>query len=200
VKFKIEGDTYVPKDAITFYVEHPIQTNESIYQLPIAGKGQIADYGFNNPRFIKGRLTSILNDFSGLIFQFGETSNSFGIMYFKRDSRYIDSESITSSEELMVHHKMRDYAQSLSLQLDNFNYMIGGKNSAPLDMIEEFTDLIIIKEEEKPLECVICLNEMISNEKCRKIQICKHLFHQDCIERWLLRCNNCPLCRKSIEK
>ena len=195
-----KGDTYVPKDQITFFVEHPANSDlvEEI-QFPIIGKGKIADYGFKNPRFIKGKLVSVLENFTGLVFQFGSTETfGFPMMYFKRDKKFLDSETISSTEESITFNKMRDYSQSLSLQIASIDYMVGGKKSAPLSLIEQQTDLIDLKEDEES-DCVICLNKLLKDEKCRKIQICGHIFHQDCIEKWLLRCKECPLCRKSIE-
>ena len=42
--------------------------------------------------------------------------------------------------------------------------------------------------------CSICLGEVQGEEATRKLP-CGHVFHVDCIDPWLLQCNNCPLCR-----
>ncbi|KAM7277637.1 hypothetical protein ACFE04_004771 [Oxalis oulophora] len=47
-------------------------------------------------------------------------------------------------------------------------------------------------------ECAVCLNEFQENEKLRKIPNCNHSFHIDCIDVWLQRNSNCPICRNSI--
>lgn len=44
-------------------------------------------------------------------------------------------------------------------------------------------------------ECCICL-EKINNTTLLQ---CKHKFHKKCIEKWLQKNNNCPLCRAPIK-
>ncbi|KAL2312220.1 Ubiquitin-protein ligase E3 [Schizosaccharomyces pombe] len=44
--------------------------------------------------------------------------------------------------------------------------------------------------------CLICLETYTNGDICRKLQACKHFFHQACIDQWLTTGNNsCPLCR-----
>ncbi|KAI3872312.1 hypothetical protein MKX03_019579 [Papaver bracteatum] len=47
-------------------------------------------------------------------------------------------------------------------------------------------------------ECVVCLNEFQEQEKLRILPGCSHAFHIDCIDIWLQKNDNCPLCRSSI--
>lgn len=55
-----------------------------------------------------------------------------------------------------------------------------------------------IKETTSGGECAVCLTEFQPEEQLRKIPICSHLFHIDCIDIWLQNNPNCPLCRTSI--
>ncbi|CAI0458007.1 unnamed protein product [Linum tenue] len=48
------------------------------------------------------------------------------------------------------------------------------------------------------VECAVCLNEFVEEEKLRRIPNCGHVFHIDCIDVWLQSNANCPLCRTSI--
>jgi hypothetical protein len=41
--------------------------------------------------------------------------------------------------------------------------------------------------------CSIC-HETMKDKECREFP-CKHLFHKDCIDKWLLQQRTCPLCR-----
>ncbi|KAH6828258.1 hypothetical protein C2S53_015876 [Perilla frutescens var. hirtella] len=47
-------------------------------------------------------------------------------------------------------------------------------------------------------KCVVCLNEFQENDMLRLLPKCSHAFHLDCIDVWLLRNSNCPLCRSAI--
>ena len=42
--------------------------------------------------------------------------------------------------------------------------------------------------------CVICLDD-IDSKNIYKLDCC-HVYHQKCIDEWLLKQNTCPICRK----
>ncbi|XP_073317352.1 RING-H2 finger protein ATL1-like [Primulina huaijiensis] len=48
------------------------------------------------------------------------------------------------------------------------------------------------------LKCVVCLNEFQENDLLRVLPKCAHAFHSDCIDVWLQKNSNCPLCRSTI--
>ncbi|CAF3601425.1 unnamed protein product [Rotaria sp. Silwood1] len=48
-----------------------------------------------------------------------------------------------------------------------------------------------IKDDDK---CAICLNEYITDEKLKRLR-CKHYFHSECIDPWLMTSTRCPICR-----
>lgn len=45
--------------------------------------------------------------------------------------------------------------------------------------------------------CSICIDNFNIKTKCIVLP-CTHLFHQDCISKWLLQNDSCPICRYSI--
>ena len=47
-------------------------------------------------------------------------------------------------------------------------------------------------------ECVVCLSEFVSGEKLRVLPACRHGFHLQCIDTWLLTHTSCPVCRGSV--
>ncbi|KAL6275859.1 hypothetical protein ACE6H2_019460 [Prunus campanulata] len=46
-------------------------------------------------------------------------------------------------------------------------------------------------------ECSICLGEFKDGEKCRQLE-CEHAFHEECIDQWLRKKIQCPLCRATV--
>ena len=50
---------------------------------------------------------------------------------------------------------------------------------------------------EKMYNCVVCMCEIEENEECKKLE-CGHIFHSGCIDSWLKRTLECPMCRNEI--
>jgi len=55
-----------------------------------------------------------------------------------------------------------------------------------------------IEEDELPDPCVICLEVPKSREKVRQMPACKHVFHSNCVERWLVNHRDCPCCKTPV--
>ncbi|MCO5569353.1 hypothetical protein L7F22_023065 [Adiantum nelumboides] len=54
------------------------------------------------------------------------------------------------------------------------------------------------KSSSKPMaECPVCLSEFQEAERGRLLPNCKHRFHVECIDTWLLANGTCPVCRAS---
>ncbi|KAL1567765.1 hypothetical protein AAHA92_03209 [Salvia divinorum] len=59
-----------------------------------------------------------------------------------------------------------------------------------------FQELELSEDEEM---CSICLVEFEGEDSVTKLPKCGHLFHGECIEKWLDKCQfSCPLCRSSL--
>ncbi|KAG0531104.1 hypothetical protein BDA96_05G245100 [Sorghum bicolor] len=43
--------------------------------------------------------------------------------------------------------------------------------------------------------CSVCLSQLVDGEKVRVLTACMHYFHATCVEAWLHRKANCPVCR-----
>eukprot|EP00249_Psilotum_nudum_P006033 c19408_g1_i1 orf=584-1120(-) len=53
--------------------------------------------------------------------------------------------------------------------------------------------------EREDSECAVCLCGFHQGQEIRQIPYCLHIFHKDCIDRWLDHDQNrCPLCRSSL--
>ena len=46
--------------------------------------------------------------------------------------------------------------------------------------------------------CAICYEDLQDGERVRAIRKCQHLFHTTCIDPWLLRKAECPMCRTQL--
>ncbi|GJN34478.1 hypothetical protein PR202_gb23141 [Eleusine coracana subsp. coracana] len=48
-------------------------------------------------------------------------------------------------------------------------------------------------------ECAVCLAPYADGEEVRVLPACRHAFHRDCVDRWLLtRAPTCPVCRAPV--
>lgn len=48
------------------------------------------------------------------------------------------------------------------------------------------------------LECAICFEPFADGDSCRFLQGCGHFFHKLCVDEWLIKKPNCPICRATI--
>ncbi|XP_008794304.2 RING-H2 finger protein ATL63-like [Phoenix dactylifera] len=55
------------------------------------------------------------------------------------------------------------------------------------------------KEDENGLHCVVCLSVMVEDEIGRLLPKCKHAFHVECIDMWLMSHSTCPICRAPVK-
>ncbi|CAL5082562.1 unnamed protein product [Urochloa decumbens] len=56
-------------------------------------------------------------------------------------------------------------------------------------------------EGEEAEECAVCLAEYAGGEEVRVLPACRHGFHRECVDRWLLtRAPTCPVCRAPVAK
>ena len=44
--------------------------------------------------------------------------------------------------------------------------------------------------------CAVCLDVFLDGEMVKTLPSCAHEFHEACVDRWLLRRDCCPICRR----
>lgn len=54
------------------------------------------------------------------------------------------------------------------------------------------------KQDESNHKCTICLVEFENSDYIRTLPLCSHTFHLVCIDVWLRKQPNCPLCRSCL--
>ncbi|CAL5053176.1 unnamed protein product [Urochloa decumbens] len=48
-------------------------------------------------------------------------------------------------------------------------------------------------------ECAVCLGAVQEGEKVRRLPVCRHVYHVECIDLWLAAHRTCPLCRSELD-
>ncbi|KAJ9140350.1 hypothetical protein P3X46_031009 [Hevea brasiliensis] len=97
-------------------------------------------------------------------------------------------------------HRFAETSRSHSLQRQLqqlFRLHDSGLDQAFVDALPVFyyKDIMGLKE---PFDCAVCLCEFSDKDKLRLLPMCRHAFHIDCIDTWLLSNSTCPLCRGTL--
>lgn len=48
-------------------------------------------------------------------------------------------------------------------------------------------------------QCMVCLSNFAAEEEVRRLP-CGHVFHAPCIDEWLRRCTDCPICKANVDR
>ena len=67
-----------------------------------------------------------------------------------------------------------------------------------LKMLPSF-DYKAAEKGSSPVDCVVCLENFRKGDKCKLLPNCKHSFHSQCIDSWLLKTPICPIYRTSSD-
>ena len=91
------------------------------------------------------------------------------------DLTYVETEATEESDEDSSEHQ-----NGRIINFDKLNKFVVNKSNKPED------------------DCPICLDGFKCRQHCRKLQ-CSHVFHKKCVDRWLVKNVQCPVCRSSVQ-
>ena len=133
-------------------------------------------------------VTSGMNfNFSGNNFSNSQNFNNFNNINLENyeDNQDIDDEDDEENENNEDNEEAELFMQKRQqfiLELDEFQFKHVKKYSA-------------LKED----KCPICLQKYKGSDIIKEFP-CKHIFHKNCIFKWLKTSNVCPLCKYDITK
>ncbi|WZY91551.1 hypothetical protein YC2023_063880 [Brassica napus] len=56
-----------------------------------------------------------------------------------------------------------------------------------------------VRDVASAIECAVCLSMLEEQDTARELPSCKHVFHVDCVDKWLTACSICPVCRTEVQ-
>jgi hypothetical protein len=78
---------------------------------------------------------------------------------------------------------------------------------------QNFLNPVIVRPTEQQIEnnseivtdisgqlCTVCQDSIRTDDSCRRLNRCLHVFHRTCIDQWFLRSVSCPTCRRDIRE
>ncbi|XP_057491901.1 RING-H2 finger protein ATL74-like [Actinidia eriantha] len=76
-----------------------------------------------------------------------------------------------------------------------------GSTSMSQDDVEKLPcfDFKAREKGSSPVDCAVCLESFKAGDKCRFLPLCRHSFHAQCVDLWLLKTPICPICRASAD-
>lgn len=119
------------------------------------------------------RLRSSLRGLEGLIISIPRGIEDDENADDTSDFTYVETEATEDSEE--------DSSERVrNINFEKLNKFIVNKSNKPCD------------------DCSICLEEFKCRQHCRKFG-CSHVFHKKCIDKWLTKNTQCPVCRACVQ-
>lgn len=83
--------------------------------------------------------------------------------------------------------------QSFLLILQNLCFEFMGRKKINKNKKDDSIDII------EKTNCAICYSEVCQDSKDCFVTPCNHLFHKNCIHKWMKIKMNCPICRGKLK-
>ena len=115
---------------------------------------------------------------------------------FVFDTKIISHENLTVAEQSELNIQVIYAGLASVITFGAFGFgKLGG--FGPRDVFQRIDKLAMKFKtiRQKKTSCSICLEKLIHN--CKVLQ-CNHIFHESCINDWLVCKSSCPLCRRNV--
>lgn len=74
-----------------------------------------------------------------------------------------------------------------------------GLSNETIDQVDKFRWGDAQAGQDSQSQCMICLSEFETGEEVRRLP-CHHVFHASCVDEWLRRCTDCPICKNNVDR
>ncbi|CAA2997874.1 E3 ubiquitin- ligase At1g63170-like [Olea europaea subsp. europaea] len=113
--------------------------------------------------------------------------------------------SILGIREDLIHY--RGASQELINSLPTYKFKVKNKNSSDKECNPDADEGGIVAagtQNERLISgedaiCCICLAKYLNNDDLRELP-CSHLFHRECVDKWLKINASCPLCKAEVDE
>ena len=129
----------------------------------------------------------------------------FNLMYFgdQNSQQTLGGSLDTALHEVLASHsegntpyKLRPVSDTIADRLKALSVKLSDDSVRDKDLISVESCGICTTE----TECPVCKDCMDSGEYVVLLPTCKHLFHRDCMLRWVTLQDWCPVCRSNVEE
>ena len=118
------------------------------------------------------------------------------------ESKYNDSinfENESSDDTSFDEMSVDEIIENLFMKENYINNDKNHKRSLVINKLEEFKYKYCKKHMNRnEKECAICFEEFNEFDRVKLFSCKQHIFHKECIMKWLLNKDYCPLCKKTI--
>jgi hypothetical protein len=114
-----------------------------------------------------------------------------------------DENNIVNIEFQLVDFNLKEFIENyLQERNDNIKQIASELNFNNCKEIEKFIGKSSKIKKDDPLikneNCFVCFEPYSEGEHKRELPHCKHFFHKKCIDKWLKKKAQCPVCRDNI--
>lgn len=114
------------------------------------------------------------------------------------------AENERPNEQILLARLLIDSGIITALGLDFSNLQASASNLAPPVsqnwLTNEFPKYLFDECDRAGFQCPICLVKFSEGSVAKAVKLprCAHVFHSECMERWLKHTNSCPMCRQEF--